>query len=111
MRTCSASASASEYTATVAIPICRAVRMMRQATSPRLAVRILRNMGLKPRQETKLSQRDVVVFFPRIGERFAAQHREFPAEPPPRVARQDHVVDKAAARRDKRVGEFLAVFF
>jgi len=35
---------------------------------------------------------------------------ERPAQAPPRRAGRDYVVDKPAARRDKRVGEFLAVF-
>src|SRR5258706_14689285 len=38
-------ASASEYTATVAMPMRRAVRVTRQAISPRLAIRILANTG------------------------------------------------------------------
>src|SRR6185369_6619256 len=42
LRTCSAPASASEYTATVAMPRRRQVAAMRQAISPRLAMRILR---------------------------------------------------------------------
>src|SRR5215217_2554003 len=41
MRTCSAPRSAAEYTATVRMPRRRAVRMMRQAISPRLAIRTL----------------------------------------------------------------------
>jgi len=44
MRTCSEVRSASEYTATLAIPISRRVRITRTAISPRLAIRILRNM-------------------------------------------------------------------
>src|SRR2546422_9782004 len=43
--TCIASASASEYTATVAIAMRRAVRATRQAISPRLAIRILSNIA------------------------------------------------------------------
>src|SRR5579871_1540563 len=39
--TCAAFRSASEYTATVRIPMARAVRMTRSAISPRLAIRIL----------------------------------------------------------------------
>jgi hypothetical protein len=39
-----ASRSASEYTATVAMPIFLAVRMTRQAISPRFAIRIFVNM-------------------------------------------------------------------
>src|SRR5437764_8760253 len=41
--TCSAPRSASEYTATVRIPMRFAVRITRQAISPRFAIRILRN--------------------------------------------------------------------
>src|SRR5664280_745286 len=49
-RTWRAFASASEYTATVAMPIFRAVLMTRQAISPRLAINILVNMrGLRLR--------------------------------------------------------------
>src|SRR5688572_9280494 len=48
MRTCSASASASEWTATVAIPILRAVLMTRQAISPRFAIRIFPNISALP---------------------------------------------------------------
>ena len=44
-RTWSARASASEWTATVLIPSSRHARMMRRAISPRLAMRILRNIG------------------------------------------------------------------
>src|SRR5207248_2746972 len=44
MRTCRASTSASEYIATVAIPIRRAVPIMRQAISPRLAISSFLNM-------------------------------------------------------------------
>ena len=46
--TWSASRSASEWTATVAMPMRRAVRMMRQAISPRLAIRIFLNNGKVP---------------------------------------------------------------
>src|SRR5215813_15514331 len=42
--TCKASLSASEKTATVSIPILRAVLMIRQAISPRLATRIRLNI-------------------------------------------------------------------
>ena len=48
-RTCSASASASEYTATVAMPSRLQVRMTRQAISPRLATRIfVKGIGAAP---------------------------------------------------------------
>ena len=40
-----ASASAWEYTATVAMPISLQARMIRTAISPRLAIRILENMA------------------------------------------------------------------
>src|SRR5579859_2563852 len=46
--TCCAPASASEYTATVAIPSLRAVRITRQAISPRFAIRILENTSARP---------------------------------------------------------------
>ncbi len=49
-------------------------------------------------------------FFGGLVELLAAQHGERAAQPAPGVARQDHVVDKAAARRDERIGEFLAIF-
>src|SRR5271166_4662076 len=45
-RTCIASASAVECTATVAIPSSRQARWMRRAISPRLAIRIFWNNGL-----------------------------------------------------------------
>src|SRR5690606_39066309 len=44
MRTCGASRSASEYTATVPMPRRRQVRITRHAISPRFAIRILSNM-------------------------------------------------------------------
>ena len=47
-RTCMASASAVECTATVAMPSSRHARWMRSAISPRLAIRILSNMGSSP---------------------------------------------------------------
>ena len=46
-RTCKACASASEYTATVRMPIRRAVAATRQAISPRLAMRMVVNMGAR----------------------------------------------------------------
>src|ERR1700743_2869367 len=44
-RTCMASASAVECTATVAMPISLQARLMRSAISPRLAMRIFSNMS------------------------------------------------------------------
>src|SRR3954467_13200870 len=41
-------ASTSEYTATVVFPILWAVRMTRQAISPRFAIRILENTSARP---------------------------------------------------------------
>src|SRR5262249_37942972 len=90
-RTCRASASASESTATVAIPMRRAVRITRQAISPRLAIRILRNIGGR---WTASSQRDVIVLLPRVGELLVAQHVEGATEAAPRRRRLDHIVDK-----------------
>src|SRR5690554_2956142 len=46
-RTCSESRSASLYTATVRMPISRQARITRSATSPRFAIRIFLNMGLR----------------------------------------------------------------
>src|ERR1700692_3469532 len=48
-----AALSASEKTATVLIPMRRAVLMMRQAISPRLAIRIVLNMA--PLREKRLA--------------------------------------------------------
>src|ERR1700733_2387946 len=50
-RTCIASASAVEWTATVAMPISLQARLMRSAISPRLAIRTFSNIG-----ETVLAQ-------------------------------------------------------
>jgi len=47
-RTCLASASASEWTATVLMPMALAVRITRQAISPRLAMSSLANMAAEP---------------------------------------------------------------
>src|SRR5687767_15434742 len=44
-RTCMASASATEWTATVRMPISRQARWMRSAISPRLAIRIFSNIS------------------------------------------------------------------
>src|SRR5579862_7269824 len=105
-RTCSASASASLKTATVASPMRLAVLMMRTAISPRLAMRIFLNMGCRV---SAVSQRDVVVLLPRVGELLVAQHRKRAAKPRPCRLRPDNVVDIAARTGDERVGEFLAV--
>src|SRR6201994_2959768 len=49
-RTCIASASAVECTATVAMPISLQARLMRSAISPRLAMRIFSNMSADDEQ-------------------------------------------------------------
>src|SRR5258706_13890294 len=97
-RTCRASRSASEYTATVAIPIARAVRMMRQAISPRLAIRIFLNIGAFDRLE-----RDVAVLAPGIFEMLVAQHGQAAANALARFVRHDDIVDEAALARDERI--------
>src|SRR6266852_4282542 len=67
--TCSAPRSASEYTATVRTPSRRAVRITRQAISPRLAIRILPNtlaFALSPARLALLEERrDALLAFRR----------------------------------------------
>src|ERR1051326_9096014 len=66
-RTCSESRSTSLWTATVLIPISLQVQMMRQAISPRLAIRIFLNLrGLKairnlPQKSTSSTKRMLVL--------------------------------------------------
>ena len=58
--TCGACASASEYTATVAIPSSRQARITRMAISPRLAMRTRENIGMDltpSRQAAKCAKR------------------------------------------------------
>src|SRR5690349_3021741 len=55
--TCNALRSASEYTPTVRMPMRFAVRITRQAISPRLAIRILRNTLALPRGLALLEER------------------------------------------------------
>src|SRR5262245_8086058 len=81
------------------MPMRRAVRITRQAISPRFAIRIFLNM----------SERDIRVLAPRVRELLVLQHRERPADPPTRLARHDNVVDVAAVSGDERVGELLSV--
>src|SRR6266700_4480319 len=99
-----ASRSASEYTATVWIPIRRAVRITRQAISPRLAIRIFLNT--QP-SRPPFSQRNVSVFAPRIVQLLVAQHGQRTAQPLARLVGQDHVIDEAAVACDERIGEFF----
>src|SRR5882672_8111621 len=98
--TCSASRSASEYTATVAMPIFFAVLMTRQAISPRFAIRIFLNMFCASPDR---SQRNVPVLAPRIVDLLVAQHHERTADSLARLVRLDHVVDVAARAGDERV--------
>src|ERR1700739_934525 len=60
-RTCMASASAVECTATVAMPSSLHARNTRSAISPRLAIRTLSNMALGVRQAGKLKGCGVVL--------------------------------------------------
>src|SRR3954447_12488669 len=92
--TCRAFLSASEYTATVAMPILRAVLMTRHAISPRLAMRIFLNMAKAPPPcglarrialnvaALRPSQRNVVVLLPRIFQILGFEQRERAADAP-----------------------------
>src|SRR6478735_1032881 len=101
--TWSASRSASEYTATLAMPSRRAVLMTRQAISPRLAIRIFLIM------RCGRSERNVAVLAPRVVELLGGEHRQRAADAFPRLVRLDHVVDVAARAGDERVGELFLV--
>src|SRR5579863_10312566 len=90
-RTWSASASASEKTATVLMPMRRAVRITRQAISPRLAMRIFLNMRAVVDPSSAL-KRDVGVLLPGIAQLLLAQHGERAADAPARAVRHDDVV-------------------
>src|SRR5690606_16237767 len=52
-----------------------------------------------------VSQRNVVVLLPRIGEFLLAQHRERAADAAAGAARPDYVIDVASARSHERVRE------
>src|SRR4029453_14197869 len=93
-------ASASEYTATVRIPIRCAVFITRQAISPRLAIRIFLNIAL---------QRDVAGLAPGVFYLLVRQHRQRAADPAARFVRHDHVVDVATVPRDKGIGELVPI--
>src|SRR5712691_9400657 len=65
-RTCRESRSTSLWTATVRIPISLQVQIIRQAISPRLAIRILRNLRLTelmmgPKSKVQSPKSDVFV--------------------------------------------------
>src|SRR5262245_27454050 len=104
------------------MPIRRAVRITRQAISPRLAMRIFWNTFVSPRsrhisEQRWLTlvlvdlQRNVSVLAPRVLELLVAEHRQRAANPLPGVAGHDHVVDVPAPPRNKRIGELLAILF
>src|SRR3546814_3248750 len=57
-RTCMASASAVECTATVLIPISRQARWIRSAISPRLAIRTFSNTGTSLQDHQGLAELD-----------------------------------------------------
>src|SRR5215468_10752092 len=59
-RTGSEPASAWEWATTVRMPISRQVRRTRRAISPRLAMRILWNMGVRPPLATRLHEEEVL---------------------------------------------------
>src|SRR5277367_5169269 len=64
-RTCSELRSASEYTATVLTPSSRQAERMLRAISPRLAIRIFRNMGLRENSTaTATAKAKAYLFFP-----------------------------------------------
>src|SRR5436305_616518 len=85
IRTWRALASASEKTATVAIPIRRAVLMTRHAISPRLAIRILVNMVASPRSHPEHAEL-------RRRNRRIQRRREREPEHAARLRRIDHAV-------------------
>src|SRR5262249_45149856 len=89
------------------MPRRRALRMIREAISPRLAIKIFLNVPL--RRAGMASERNVVVLLPRVLERFRAQHRESPADASASGMRHDHVVDESAMTGDERIGELVAV--
>src|SRR5262245_35177220 len=112
--TCSASRSASEYTATTRTPILRAVLIMRQAISPRFAIRIFLNIegqvsgvyvsaclvGNEQRHQAPdnqtpnaNSQRYIPMLPPRILQFLVPQHRQRPANSRSSLPWHDHVVD------------------
>src|SRR5512143_1215246 len=88
-RTWRAFASASEWTATVRIPRRRAVRMTRQAISPRFAIRIFSNMGSSHPEDAEA----------RLGDRGVQGGGEGEPEHPARLGRvHDPVVPQPGGR-------------
>src|SRR3954468_13392710 len=85
--TCRASRSASEYTATVRMPMRFAVRITRQAISPRLAIRILRNTLALPGGLALLEER---------GDAFASLGRGADLGDAPRGIGLQRIVDRPA---------------
>src|SRR5881394_3242618 len=85
--TCSAPRSASEYTATVRIPMRFAVRITRQAISPRLAIRILRNTLALPGR---------LALFEERGDAFPSLGRSADLGDAPRRVGLQRIVDRPA---------------
>src|SRR5512132_4474474 len=104
------------------MPILRAVRAIRQAISPRLAIRMFLNIEVSSRSEgcfvcsakkalSACSQRYVRMLALRQLDLLVAKHRQRLADSPPRRMRLNDVVDEAATAGGERVGElrFVAV--
>src|SRR5262250_1217209 len=96
--------------ATVLMPSARALAMIRQAISPRLAIKILSKGGSVAEAvgEASLfavfelaliaaSQRDIAVLLPGTIELLTAQHGEAAANPLAGRMWHDHVIDEAAS--------------
>src|SRR5262245_36725632 len=86
-RTCMASASAVECTATVRMPISRQARWMRSAISPRLAIRTFSNIGARRLLWLRRSGHD---------------HQDIAKFDGPAVAEED-LLDRAGVGRRDRV--------
>src|SRR5712692_7393591 len=85
------------------IPISRAVRATRTATSPRLAIKSRRNIRSP-------SQRDVAVLLRRTSLSLRAKDREGVDDARPGLRRFDHIVEVAHPRRNVRVREPVSIF-
>src|SRR5258706_15135011 len=115
------------------MPMARAVRITRQAISPRLAMSILPKGGLPAiagaaslsatllllfflvmrgieRAPSAHSKRDIIVLFPWVIDLLVAQHGKAAADPAPRGMGHDDIVDEAAGTSDKGCGELCVVF-
>src|SRR5260221_247932 len=105
---CAASRSASEKTATEAIPISRSVRKTRIAISPRFATRTLR-MARGEVMRRSPSEGDVAVLLRRKRLALVSEHPERPDQPRARLLRLDHVVQVSEPRGDVGIRELLVV--